>query len=477
MEGNTRISATVISSFGRVANKDDFYFNGSFANCHNTQSIQCSFDKAANNFVFAVSDSMGLEEQESSSISVIREIKKFHESSKLQQFSLESLTERVYEAVQLSSNLIYSKSVVDKQDSSVLTGFSSFIIDNNRATIMNLGNNGVFLFRHGQSKEIFTRNGGRKSEKLKQLGINPAKPDIYNDTEQLLKMAEEESKTKVKLSPNLDLEEGDIIVLCSDGFLNNVSRNKLETVADLGLDSSKMAGVLYQEAIKNGLEEDITVMVIQVEEIRNLLQKMDGRRLYPMGYNSDKEDEDVENDEPAGKSIVNYVLGFVCVLVISGVLFMGYLIMQNSGLLGSSPSTDTAQTTDSTISQSTNSAVDPSTDTAADSTVAETTPGDSTVSQQSDSNPDTDKDTDAAGDNPNNPGTDVNVDNNNQPDNNQSADSDFEIYVVKQGDTLGNISQKYYGTMTKYKDIMKDNNITKENSLYIGQKLKIRKVE
>ena len=167
VDGNIKVSATVISCMSKDSDKDDFYFNGNFSNCHETESIQCSFEKSSNNYVFAISDSIGVDNGATDGISAIREIKKYHESAKKQQFALEVITEKIYEAVQLSSNLIYSKSIIANQNSSILTGFSSVIIDNNRAVVMNLGNNGVFLYRQGEQKKFFLKMIVERMKSLK----------------------------------------------------------------------------------------------------------------------------------------------------------------------------------------------------------------------------------------------------------------------------------------------------------------------
>ncbi len=478
-----RLSATVINCKGNDSEQDDFYFNGNFSNNYATQSIQCSFEKAANNYVFAISDSMGMETNDFNGISAIREIKKYHESAKLHQFSLETISEKIYEAVQLSSNLIYSKSVIASQSSSRLTGFSSLIIDNNRAAIMNLGNNGAFLFRQGEQKDIFSRNNGRKSEKLKSLGITPPAPDIYNDTEKILRLAEEESKTKIKLSPSFELEEDDIIVLCSDGLLNGITRSRLEAIVNSGLEPSKIASVLYQEALKVGVDDGITVMVIQVEEIRSLAFGYGNRKSNYTDFENEQENEEDE-EKRSENNIVTYILGFICVLVISGVLFMGYLIFTNSGIWASNKDKNIAQQSNATssISDSTSSGV--SNDTASDASSSST--GTSQNDNQGSSNDNSQEDGSA---DQNSPQKDTSPENqqqggsgnqggtNSETDSNQNPNDEYDIYVVKSGDTFSSISNKYYGDPNKYSVIMKYNNIKLDNSLKEGQELKIPKIK
>ncbi|PYG88835.1 serine/threonine protein phosphatase PrpC [Ruminiclostridium sufflavum DSM 19573] len=494
MDGNIRLSATVISCMGNGTDKDDFYFNGSLSNCHSTKSIQCSFEKACDNFIFSVTDSMGTDNEETAGISAIREIKKYHENIKKQQFSLENISEKIYESIQLTSNLIYSKSAIAKQEAAVLTGFSSVIIDNNRVTIMNLGNNGAFLYNQGVQKEIFAKNDSRKNQKLKMLGISPNTADIYNDTEKILKLAEEESKTKIKISPCIELIEGDIFLICSDGLMNSISKGRIESVINSGLDSSKIASILFQEALKNGVEDSVTVMVIKVEEIKNIEYSPSSYR-RPSQIDYDNETEELHPNKE--KNIVNYILAFVCVIVISGVLFMGYLIIQNSNILASEKqSADTSQA-DSTAGLSDESAGRSTDEFTADEEADNSTAGitnqgkddtskqssetDSGIQSNEDKQTDKDKDKDT--------GEDSSADETKggkndvkesagqitEADNNKNADTEYDVHIVQAGETLSSISNKYYYNPNKYDVIIKFNNLKDENNLYVGQELKIPK--
>lgn len=497
MDGNIRLSATVISCRGKGTDQDDFYFNGNFSNCHNTESIQCSFEKSSNNFIFAISDSMGIDIEETTGISAIKEVKKHHENAKRQMFSLEYISEKIYESIQLTSNLIYSKSAIaNAQDSSVLTGFSSVIIDNNRATVMNLGNNGAFLYRQGIPREVFPNNDSKKNQKLKMLGISPNTADIYNDTEKILKLAEEESKTKVKISACIELEEGDIFLICSDGILNSISRGRIESVVDSGLEPSKMASILFQEALKKGNEDSLTIMIIKVDEIKNIEYSTGNYRRYSQ---NDYENEIEEVHKDKEKNIVNYILAFVCVIVISGVLFMGYLIIKNSNILSSEKeSLDTDQTTSTTSvdNSSVSTSLDglSSSDEFSDSTSELSSSGENNTSELNSENNSSSQSSKTDNENNNASNQNNNTDKtstSNQNSKNQSdedkteanndkstnGNAEYEIHIVKAGETLSSISYKYYGDSNKYDAIIKFNNLKNENSLYVDQELKIPKLD
>jgi len=60
-------------------------------------------------------------------------------------------------------------------------------------------------------------------------------------------------------------------------------------------------------------------------------------------------------------------------------------------------------------------------------------------------------------------------------DNDDSDDRDYRVVIVKKGDTLSNLSEKYYGSARGFNKIVKSNKHLKEQShtLYVGEKINI----
>ena len=50
----------------------------------------------------------------------------------------------------------------------------------------------------------------------------------------------------------------------------------------------------------------------------------------------------------------------------------------------------------------------------------------------------------------------------------------YDFYVVKPGDTLKSISEKFYGTQSQYKNIMRDNGLSETSVITSGKVLVIR---
>ena len=62
-----------------------------------------------------------------------------------------------------------------------------------------------------------------------------------------------------------------------------------------------------------------------------------------------------------------------------------------------------------------------------------------------------------------------------QTDTKAASDTEYDIYVVKQGDTLANISYDKYGDAKKSLEIAKINGLDSTNNIYVGQELKMPK--
>lgn len=57
----------------------------------------------------------------------------------------------------------------------------------------------------------------------------------------------------------------------------------------------------------------------------------------------------------------------------------------------------------------------------------------------------------------------------------ETAAQVWQEYTVQKGDSLSKISERYYGTMSRVKDICELNQIAVEDLIYAGQKIYLPK--
>ncbi|MBR5474644.1 MAG: serine/threonine-protein phosphatase, partial [Lachnospiraceae bacterium] len=63
----------------------------------------------------------------------------------------------------------------------------------------------------------------------------------------------------------VELQRGDVILLCSDGLTNMVSDERIARIIETSASLSTMAHVLVDEANKNGGKDNISVVLIKPE--------------------------------------------------------------------------------------------------------------------------------------------------------------------------------------------------------------------
>lgn len=100
------------------------------------------------------------------------------------------------------------------------------------------------LVKSGSLSEEEARNHSERHKITKALGVDlMVKPDIYN----------------------INIEEDDIILLCSDGLYGEVSKEEITDILSEDKEMSKIAEKLVDTANKNGGSDNITVVCLKVE--------------------------------------------------------------------------------------------------------------------------------------------------------------------------------------------------------------------
>lgn len=121
-------------------------------------------------------------------------------------------------------------------------------------TMCNIGDTKVFRFAEGELEQISMDHyaiaaHGMKPPLSQNLGIPP---------------------TELQIDPYLaqgDYNDGDIYLLCSDGLTDMVSEIRIAEILQK-TDFGKTAGVLLNEALKNGGADNITILLCRVSKIR-----------------------------------------------------------------------------------------------------------------------------------------------------------------------------------------------------------------
>ena len=227
----------------RTTNQDNLYFNGMFLdrNC-----AVCSGDEEFLNYpmLFAVCDGMGGESHgdEAAYIAV-----------KMLAACQPVLVDGVHSA--MDSYTVNANGEILKLGRAGTT-LASVILEENTATVAHLGDSRAYLFRD----TVLTRLTEDHTQKRSSGSYGAEKSRCHVLTRHL---GMDLPELVVRPSYNrFAASSGDLILLCSDGLTDMLDDNEISAILN---SSQKPASALVNAALKNGGEDNVTVVVVLID--------------------------------------------------------------------------------------------------------------------------------------------------------------------------------------------------------------------
>lgn len=126
------------------------------------------------------------------------------------------------------------------------------------------GDSRIYLYRHGRLMPL-TRDHSQ-IEELRALGGAAAEEALLHAPRNLITRAVGADDTLDLDEGNLEVEDGDIFLLCSDGLSNEVAENDIARVLSGG-DCRQAAATLIDMALQAGGHDNITAVVVRAEDL------------------------------------------------------------------------------------------------------------------------------------------------------------------------------------------------------------------
>ncbi len=455
-----KVNVSVISQKGTVVsdNKDEFYLNGKFTSEGQTNSIQASFENKGVEFVFAVSDKLTLKsKKEGSALSMVKSLRKYHEKIAINsgdmEFRIVELKSRIEEVSRLADSMMdipmVGKKEEERENESIdsdSTGFSGVILTEGQIAALTLGTSKAFLMREGVFKPLTVDYA--KTKRLLELGIiTDEEAELYSN-----KFGSRSNNIdEVQISDVLDIREGDKILLCTDGLTDYVEDERIEDLLSMRSDSAYIANMLLSEAKKSGAKDDVTIMVIRVDQADASMpvKKTNNiQRTNMVSYREKNKDSEVKipSFKYSKKDLKKYegllqiiLVVLTAALLIAMVVWMVSMMNKNArkdnnkdvdrdAIVSPVPlESDDEETQQSTEDKSTDGEVPTLNEGSGEATSSETSNADSSEG--------------------------------------------IKKYIIIAGDNMRQISIKEYGTVEYYKKLAKYNNKTNYNDIKIGEEL------
>lgn len=441
MDNTVSLSFSAVSHIGTacIVNEDRIYANGKFIYENEADYMQVSLDGSDNQFIFAVSENMDTGRYNNgSSISVMEDIRKFHQKTRSSSKDIQIKLDELLECVEQSNNLVYSVSLGENDDRSKKTAFAGLIIDSGCIAAVNLGSSRIYKYDGNNIKLMV--NDYRRAERLLKMGIiNDEQAEMLSGQH---KPTVGDGRSPAKKSEIYQLKEGNVYLLCSNGLTDAVNEDAILDILASNSETDAAANLLVKEALKNQSEDNITAIVLRIDKVGeintgassgSMPEKRNPVRLSRFTYAMKKRKLDAAR-------LISTVIVFV---IIAAVLFGAYTMWLNLGnrntknASASGTSQPTAADNSAASDESQNTTVNENTQ---DASATDAVNADETTSSGASGNTGTNTAT---------------------------------AYTVKKGDSLFLISRKLYGNPNKYRLIMEANNIKDPDKIQVGQVLKI----
>ncbi|HID51955.1 MAG TPA: Stp1/IreP family PP2C-type Ser/Thr phosphatase [Anaerolineae bacterium] len=171
--------------------------------------------------------------------------------------------ERIVDAMQ-AANTDLRKLVADRNDNSrMATTMVTAVIRDNHAYIGNVGDSRAYHWRHGRLQQI-TKDQSLVAKLVEEGAITQAEADVHPRRNVILYSLGSENTPKIELF-ELDLAEGDLLLLCSDGLTRHLTDDEINTIISRATPEFATEQMIFL-ANERGGEDNISAGIIQIGE-------------------------------------------------------------------------------------------------------------------------------------------------------------------------------------------------------------------
>jgi protein phosphatase len=221
---------------------------------------------AANEFLFIVADGMGGHQAGDVASKLASET--FSDTYKILRKKNTAIMESMELAIKKANTVVFEKAAADIEKRGMGTTFSAMIIADMKAFIAHVGDSRVYLIRKNKIKKITTDHSF--VEKLVEEGrISPEEAREHPQKNVLYMSLGARENFSPEILNAIILEDGDALIMCSDGLSNMVTdENLMEIVMDDYPEDA--ANALVKLANINGGADNITMQIVRIGSLAML---------------------------------------------------------------------------------------------------------------------------------------------------------------------------------------------------------------
>lgn len=172
--------------------------------------------------------------------------------------------ERLRRAVHAANSAIHDKAQENAGMSGMGTTITALLVEDGEAHIAHVGDSRCYLMRNRALMQL-TSDHTLVEELLLQGAITPAEAKNHPNRNVITRALGTEVSVKVDLL-RVRVEKGDMFLICSDGLTGPVSDREMLEILTSRMKRENKVSALVEKAIDNGGHDNITALLVTVEE-------------------------------------------------------------------------------------------------------------------------------------------------------------------------------------------------------------------
>ena len=162
-------------------------------------------------------------------------------------------------AVQLANSVIYEAGNAGAENKGMGTTLSAAMLNRDRVCIAHIGDSRVYLYRGGALQQL-TEDHSLVMDHVRKGLLTKEQAEV-SPLQNILTRALGAQKTPAVDLVETGLEEGDRLLLCTDGLFKAVKEGRLAETLKAQPDDQKACDALVSEANTNGGPDNVTVAI------------------------------------------------------------------------------------------------------------------------------------------------------------------------------------------------------------------------
>ncbi|WP_101772666.1 Stp1/IreP family PP2C-type Ser/Thr phosphatase [Peptostreptococcus faecalis] len=241
---------------GKVRKNNEDYSKGEIIEIENGSEVG----------IFAIADGMGGHNKgEVASQLAVENIIEFFNNNLIQNnaIKIEYIEDMIKQAYNTVNSTIYEKSKEDSSYDGMGTTLTIAVVYNNKAYIANVGDSRCYIYRDSKTFEKITSDHSIVEEYVKANIITEKEARVHPERNKITRAVGTEPVVVVDIFTE-DVNEGDKILLATDGLTGAVDKEYIQQTFAESNDANEIAGNLIELANDASGKDNVTVILVMV---------------------------------------------------------------------------------------------------------------------------------------------------------------------------------------------------------------------